>query len=50
MNSITDAQRVTTTNSDPVPVGSRAVRDESLPSYRLNLMRARGSMARGEPA
>jgi hypothetical protein len=40
MSTITDAQRVLTTNSDPRAVDPRIVRPRSLPLYRVNLMRA----------
>ena len=40
MSTATDAQRVTTTNSDPRAIDPRTVRPGSLPIYRLNLMRA----------
>ena len=40
MSTATDAQRVTSTNSDARAVDPRTVRPASLPIHRLNLMRA----------
>ncbi len=40
MSTITDAQRVLTTNSHPRVVDPRTVRPGTLPIYRVNLMRA----------
>ncbi len=37
MDSLTDAKRVTTTNSDPRAADLRTIRAGSLPLYRVNL-------------